>query len=97
MVASILEEARPSVNPDVNLRVDIAGNQLRAVVAVEVARGDAQQWFSRVQNLTGIGRRQPDMEQRRLVLVERDVVVPAIAIEVDSQRRIAGGRKVRPE
>jgi hypothetical protein len=81
------EPAPPSC-PDVQAHRPVARDELSAMVAVEIGGGNRSQRFGAANNMCGLGRRQPDTHDRRLVRGEGDVIATAIAVKVCGQRAV---------
>ena len=87
MPRAVLAKASAVWGPDLDVRVAVAGNQLGAVISVEVGCGDILERDVGVKNLERVRGRQPHAQHGRLLGIDEDAIVPAVTVEVDRQRR----------
>jgi hypothetical protein len=60
------------------------------MIAVEIADHDSQQRRPTADHMYRICCGEPDVEDRRLTPIQRDVVVLAVAVEVDCETLVRG-------
>lgn len=73
------------MRPGVQRRRGVAGQQFRAVIAIEIGRSEAEDRAPGLENANRARGREPDADARRLIGIDRGAVVQAIAIEVGAQ------------
>ena len=79
-------EAFALVRPDMEAGSAIAADQLGSMIAVQVERDDSEDGRGAANGRSGAGRREPDVEYRRLARVDRDPIILAVAVEVGRNR-----------
>ena len=83
-------EPAPPPCPDVQAGRLVRGDELGAMVAVEIGGGNRSQRLGAANDVGRLRRREPDTDDRRLVRGEGHVIATAIAVKVCGQGPLMG-------
>ena len=86
------------VSPHPDPRVAVARDELRPVIAIEIDGEHLLERHTAANQLGRVGGRQPDAnDRRRAAVVDQELVVLAIAVEVDRDGSFSRGGGMREE
>jgi len=71
--------------PYVEVRLAVAGDQLRPMITIKVGSDDLQEWNVSVYDLRRICRRQPYLDGQRIAPIHDDVVALAVPVKISRE------------